>query len=180
MSPLGETEFPFMNAFLSRSLLAASLGLLPFGMAMADVGRAMPRTVPPAYTQECASCHTAYPPGLLPARSWQRVMNGLDRHYGTDAALDAATVQQLSTWLQTHAGTYKRVSEEPPQDRITRSAWFDRKHRKVEAAVWRLPSVRSAANCAACHTGADQGQFDDDHLSMPAGLTLRQRWLWVD
>ena len=169
-----------MTAYLPRALLLASLSLLPIGAALADGGRAMPMKVPPAYTQECGSCHAAYPPGMLPARSWQRVMSGLDRHYGTDASLDAATVQQLSAWLQTHAGTYKRVSEEPPQDRITRSAWFERKHRKVEPTVWQLPSVKSAANCAACHAGADQGRFDDDNLRMPEGLTLRQRRAWVD
>ena len=58
---------------------------------------------------------------MLPARSWQRIMSGLDQHFGTDASLDAATVAQLGQWLQTHAGTYKRVNEEPPQDRITRT-----------------------------------------------------------
>ena len=164
---------------LSRALLLAA-GFGTVGTALADSGRAMPRAVPPAYTAECASCHTAYPPGMLPARSWQRIMAGLDRHYGTDASLDAATVQQIGSWLQTHAGTYKRVAEEPPQDRITRSAWFVRKHDDIEPAVWKLPSVKSPANCAACHTGADQGQFDDDHLRMPAGLSLRQRWAWFD
>lgn len=169
-----------MTAYLPRALLLASLSLIPAGSALADAGQGRPIKVPPAYTQECASCHAAYPPGMLPARSWQRVMGGLDRHYGTDASLDAATVQQLSGWLQAHAGTYKRVSEEPPQDRITRSAWFERKHRKVEPSVWKLPSVKSAANCAACHTGADQGRFDDDNLRMPEGLTLRQRRAWFD
>lgn len=149
-------------------------------LALADNGRAMPKVVPQAYTQECASCHTAYPPSLLPAASWQRIMGGLDRHYGTDAALDAAAVQQISGWLQTHAGTYKRVTEAPPQDRITRSAWFVRKHDEIEPAVWKLPSVKSAANCAACHGGADQGQFDDENLRMPAGLSARQRSAWRD
>ncbi len=163
----------------ARGLLLAA-GIAPLGAALADGGRVMPAVVPPAYTAECAACHTAYPPGLLPARSWQRIMTGLDKHYGTDASLDAATVQQLSGWLQTHAGTTKRVAEEPPQDRITRSAWFVRKHDEVEPAVWKLPSVKSAANCAACHTGADKGRFDDDQLRMPAGLTLRQRWAWHD
>jgi hypothetical protein len=169
-----------MNALLHRALLAASVALAAAHPALADGGRAMPRTVPPAYTQECASCHLAYPPGMLPARSWQRVMSGLDRHYGTDASLDAATLQQLGTWLQAYAGTYKRVAEEPPQDRITRSAWFERKHRKVEPAVWHLPSVKSAANCAACHSGAEQGRFDDDDLRLPAGLSSRQRQAWAD
>ncbi|KRD26120.1 cytochrome C [Acidovorax sp. Root267] len=148
--------------------------------AHADRGRAMPRNVPSAYTQECAACHTAYPPGLLPAASWNRVMAGLDKHYGTNASLDAATVRQLNQWLQAHAGTYKRVKEEPPADRITRSAWFERKHRKIEPATWKLASVKSAANCAACHTGADQGQFDDHDLRTPAGLDARSRRAWND
>lgn len=169
-----------MTAYLPRALLVASLSLLCVGAALADGGRAMPMKVPPAYTQECGSCHAAYPPGMLPARSWQRVMSGLDKHYGTDASLNAVTTQQLSAWLQAHAGTYKRVSEEPPQDRITRSAWFSGKHRKVEPSVWKLPSVKSAANCAACHTSADQGRFEDKHLRVPEGLTLRQRSAWLD
>ena len=167
-----------MNALLSRALVATGLALL-MPSAFAD-GVAMPRTVPPTYRQECASCHVAYPPGMLPARSWQRVMNGLERHYGTDASLDPAPVQQLSAWLQANAGTYKRVAEEPPQDRITRSAWFERKHRQIEPAVWQLPSVKSAANCAACHVGAEQGRFDDDSLRLPAGLTPRQRAAFSD
>lgn len=146
----------------------------------ADSGPLMPKVVPPAYSQECAACHTAYPPGLLPARSWQRIIGGLDRHFGTDASLDPATVQQLAGWLQAHAGTYKRVAPEPPEDRITRSAWFVRKHRGIEPGVWQLPSVKTAANCAACHTGTEQGLYDDDRLQMPAGLSPRQRRAWQD
>ncbi|GMV54682.1 MAG: hypothetical protein AMXMBFR6_04870 [Betaproteobacteria bacterium] len=169
-----------MNATRIPALFTASLGLFALGSAFADGGQIMPRTVPSAYTQECTSCHVAYPPGMLPARSWRRVMGRLDRHYGTDASLDAATVQQLGAWLQAYAGTYKRVEEEPPQDRITRSTWFERKHRKIGLAVWHLPSVKSAANCAACHAGALQGRFYDDDLRMPSGLTLRQRWAWND
>lgn len=167
---------PFALTFASAPVAA----LLMATTAHADSGRAMPAQVPKAYTQECAACHLAYPPGLLPAASWRRVMTGLDQHYGTDASLDAATVQQLSAWLQSHAGTYKRMTTEPPEDRITRSAWFERKHRQVEPAVWKLPSVKSAAHCAACHGGADQGDFDDDRLRMPAGLSARQQAAWRD
>lgn len=167
-------------ASLRPAALAAALCMLPFASAQADSGRAMPRNVPAAYTQECAACHTAYPPGLLPAASWNRVMQGLDRHYGTDASLDPTTVRQLNQWLLAHAGTYKRVNEEPPEDRLTRSAWFERKHRKIEPATWKLASVKSAANCAACHTGADEGRFDDHDLRMPAGLDARSRRAWND
>lgn len=169
-----------MNRFFSARAVLIALGCATLSVAQADSDRLLPRHTPAAYIAECAACHTAYPPALLPARSWQRIMTGLDQHYGTDASLDAATVQQLGTWLQAHAGTYKRVAEEPPQDRITRSAWFERKHRHIEPAVWKLASVKSAANCAACHTGADQGRFDDDNLKFPAGLDERYRRAWRD
>jgi mono/diheme cytochrome c family protein len=169
------------NALLLAGVVAA---LAAASVARADGGNLLPRSMPKAYVPECASCHTAYPPALLPAASWQRLMGGLKQHYGSDASLDPATVAQLSQWLQANAGTYKRVregvSEAPPQDRITRSAWFERKHRRIEPAVWALPSVKSAANCAACHGGADQGRYDDDELRFPAGLTQRQRWMWHD
>ena len=129
---------------------------------------------------ECAACHTAYAPGLLPARSWQRIMTGLDKHYGTDASLDDATVKQLSTWLRANAGTYKRVSEEPPQDRLTRSAWFVRKHDDIPPSVWKHASIKSPPTCAPCHTGADRGDFDDDNIRMPAGVSLGLRRFWHD
>lgn len=162
--------------------LAAGITLafaLP-GTAQADGGRAMPRVVPQAYTQECASCHTAYPPAMLPAESWRRIMNGLDRHYGTDASLDAATVEKLATWLQVESANARRPVAPPPEDRITRTAWFQREHRKLDPTVWKLASVKSAANCAACHTGADQGRFSEHDLRMPAGMTARQRLNWGD
>jgi mono/diheme cytochrome c family protein len=121
----------------------------------------------PQYQQECAACHVAFPPGMLPAASWQRLIANLARHYGTDASLDAATTQELSTWLSSHAGTYKRVRDAPPDDRITRSAWFTREHHEVSAATWKLPAVKSASNCAACHTQADQGDFSERYIRIP-------------
>lgn len=171
-----------MNRWTARRRLwaAALCGAALAAAAHADGGRKLPADIPAAYTQECASCHVAYPPGMLPARSWQRVMAGLERHYGTDASLDAVTAQHIHAWLQAHAGRDKRVAAEPPEDRITRSAWFERKHREIEPAVWRLASVKSAANCAACHLGAERGRFDDDDLRVPAGLDARQRLRWHD
>jgi len=151
---------------LTKALASPLVAWLLSGLAWAD-GSLMPAQVLPLYKQECAACHTAYPPGLLPAPSWQRVMRGLDAHYGTDASLEPAQVQQITGWLVANAGTYKRVREEPPQDRLTRSAWFARKHREVDAAVWKRASVKSAAQCSACHTQADKGLFDEHQVRIP-------------
>ena len=170
------------RSFRDRLSRFFALAVLCAVAASAHAGerRAMPADVPDAYLQECASCHVAYAPGALPAASWRRIMSGLDSHFGTDAALDAATAARIDAWLQRHAGTWKRVSEEPPQDRITRSRWFERKHRKVDTAVWRHDSVKSAANCGACHAGADRGRFDEDDLRFPAGLDARHWRAWND
>jgi Dihaem cytochrome c len=150
------------------------------GLAHADSYSSARVPLLPKYQEECAACHIAYVPGMLPAASWSRLMGGLSKHYGTDASLDEATVRELSGWLKANAGTYKRVSEAPPQDRITQSTWFVREHRKVDAPVWQLASVKSAANCAACHTGAAQGCYNESELKYPQGLDARSRCAWAD
>ncbi|MEQ1685003.1 MAG: diheme cytochrome c [Burkholderiaceae bacterium] len=153
-------RFPFRRVFWGGF---AALGLAQ--AALADDHRRVPLL--PKYQQECAACHVPYPPGMLPAASWQHLMNNLPRHYGTDASLDPASVKELSTWLAANAGTYKRVREEPPEDRITRSAWFIRKHDEVPAATWKLPAVKSASQCAACHAQAEQGDFNERNVRIP-------------
>ncbi|MBT9504377.1 MAG: diheme cytochrome c [Burkholderiaceae bacterium] len=148
--------------------LAALAVLALASSAWADgEGRTARVPLNPKYQQECAACHLAYPPGMLPAASWQRLMTQLPQHFGSDASLDPATLKELSAWLGANAGSYRRVREEPPQDRITRSAWFVRKHDEVAAATWKLPAVKSAANCAACHTRADQGDFNERYVRIP-------------
>ena len=107
----------------------------------------VPASSLPKYLQECASCHMAYPPGLLPPSSWQHLMANLDKHFGTDASLTPADASQIGNWLSANSGTYKRVNGAPPQDRISQSDWFLRKHRagEVPANVWTRASVRSAS-----------------------------------
>ena len=152
--------------------LAKAIALLPLSGALSAAWADTPGPTPPPlpqYQAECAACHLAYPPGLLPAASWQRLMAGLGRHFGTDASLDAGTTRAISAWLTQHAGTYKRVNEEPPQDRISRSSWFLRKHnaREVSPEVWKRASVGSPANCTACHAQADKGNFNEHDVRIP-------------
>lgn len=149
----------------TAAVLLATLFTVATAGADGDRRAAVPLL--PRYASECASCHIAYPPGMLPAASWNRLMQDLPRHFGTDASVDAATSKELSQWLATHAGTHKRVREVPPEDRITRSAWFIREHRELAPATWQRPMIRSAANCAACHTEAEQGDFDEHRVRIP-------------
>jgi nitrate/TMAO reductase-like tetraheme cytochrome c subunit len=127
----------------------------------------MPANVLPAYQSECASCHMAYPPAMLSKAAWQKIMQGLDHHYGTDASVDAATRRQIGVWLQAHGGTYKRVEESSPGERLSTTQWFESKHRKIDKAVWARQSIKGKAHCQVCHTSADIGNFEDDHVRIP-------------
>jgi hypothetical protein len=149
---------------MSRAALAL-VALLLAGASHADAV-AVPGNAPPAYAQECGACHTAYPPGLLPAASWTRIMGSLEKHFGTNAALDDKAAAELSRYLQSNAGTYKRAAA-TPDARITSAHWFQRKHRKVAPATWKLASLGTPANCAACHSGAAQGDFSERNLTVP-------------
>lgn len=120
-----------------------------------------------SYRQECASCHMAYPPDFLSKLAWGRVMSSLSSHYGVDASLDAATVAEISTWLNQTGGTYKRVVEASRDDRITTTSWFTRKHREIQPNVYQRASIQSPARCVACHTGVERGIFSDDFVRIP-------------
>jgi hypothetical protein len=153
---------------LRAAICLAMLAMAPMAGADDHEGKHRSRVPPlPQYQQECGACHVAFPSALLPAESWQRVMNTLPRHYGVDASLDAPLQQQIGAWLAANAGSGKRASQAPPEDRITRGAWFVREHREVSAGTWALPAVKSAANCIACHVGAEQGDFSERSIRMP-------------
>lgn len=121
----------------------------------------------PAWQAECGSCHVAYPPRLLQAQSWRRIMQGLDRHFGVDASLDAPTAAAIGAFLDANAQRTDGKRFDPAATRITESRWFRHEHDEIGAAVWQRASVRSAANCGACHAQADRGIFGERDVRIP-------------
>ena len=128
----------------------------------------MPTDVPASYEAECASCHMAYPPALLSQQSWKNLMSGLSKHFGTDASLDPKTQTELTNWLVKNATTRQKYSETAPDNRITKTSWFIRKHDEVNADVWKRASIKSPANCGACHIDAANGVFSERNIKIPA------------
>ena len=110
----------------------------------------------------------AYPPGLLSEKSWQNVMSGLSKHFGTDASIDQKDQIEITNWLKKNAATRQKYSELAPENRITKTSWFIRKHDEIKADVWRRPSIKSPANCGACHTNAAEGIFSEKNVAIPA------------
>jgi hypothetical protein len=126
-----------------------------------------PAQVNAKWQQECSSCHVAFAPGLLPAESWRKVMGGLDKHFGTDASLAAEESKGITDFLVSNASNRWSTSTAPM--RITEAAWFKREHseKEIPPAVWNNPLVKSPANCQACHTQADRGDFSERNIKVP-------------
>lgn len=124
---------------------------------------------------ECSSCHMAFPPAMLPARSWTRMMAEQDKHFGESLGIDPATTKEILAFLQKNAGDVvqaghaSRFARSVPAgqttQRITETSGWKREHDEVSAKAWR--NVQSKANCAACHQGAEKGNFDEDDVRIP-------------
>ncbi len=136
------------------------------------------------WVAECGACHVPYPPQLLPAASWSRIMDGLSDHFGENAELSAETASRIRGYLMAHAADAKGLGWGYDDDegrgrarkatvgfdaplRITETRWFMKEHDEVSPQVWKRESVGSPANCGACHQGADKGDFNEHRIRIP-------------
>lgn len=154
--------------------ILVTMVLLLAGTAWADGGKNLAPSSPNIkWKNECSACHVAYPPSLLPQRSWSKMMTGLDRHFGQDASLDAATAKEITDFLLKNSAdrsgskVMRHLGPNEAPQRITETAWFVREHDEVAPQVWKRPKVGSAANCAACHVGAERGDYSEHQIRIP-------------
>jgi len=173
-------------------LLAGGLTLTPCGIAHADdddeygeheggrhaLSVDVPAVANKLYASECGSCHFAYHPGWLPARSWQQMMGNLADHFGENAELDSATRDALTGYLAAHAADSEpnRMSrrilaslkaDETPQ-RISDLRFMRHEHDEIPSRMMENnPKVGSRSSCQACHTQAAAGIFDEHGVNIP-------------
>ena len=130
----------------------------------------------PLYVEECGSCHMAYPPGALPARSWEKMMAGLADHFGDNAELEPAEMAALTDYLVANSAERSRgdISElskrtkasETPL-RITELRYFKKEHDEIPARAFKNQPDLKLANCDACHTKADQNSYRERDINIP-------------
>ncbi len=130
------------------------------------------------YQDECGGCHFAYQPGLLPEKSWRKMMVGLEDHFGDNAELDVETQNSLLDYLVVNSAdksNYKRSKRimgslrqgEVPL-RISDTVYFKRKHDEIAMRhVTGNKDVGSYSNCNACHAEADTGSYNEDEINIP-------------
>jgi hypothetical protein len=130
------------------------------------------------YQAECGSCHFAFQPGLLPQRSWQKIMGELDNHFGDNAELEATLHKTILTYLIANSAEHSNYlrsrnlvdsinSNEIPM-RITDTLYFKRKHNQIpEQLVKGNPATGSFSNCNTCHRHAEQGLYNEHDVLIP-------------
>lgn len=146
--------------------IALAMATLPATPVQADTKWRTPPS--PEYRDECGSCHIAFPPQMLDAASWRALMDGLSKHFGSDASVDEKRRLAIADFLQQNAG--RRTTQDAkgkPLLRIGETAYFVKEHREIDAATWRRPSIKTAANCGACHKQAAAGDFDEHSIAIP-------------
>ena len=123
------------------------------------------------FEEECASCHMAFPPQMLHADSWRAMMGDLSHHFGSDASIDEKRRVAITDFLVAHAGGRKTGSTRDaagrPLLRITETARFEKKHREIATATFARASIKSPANCTACHTRAAAGDYSERSINIP-------------
>lgn len=140
----------------------------------------------PLYIKECGACHTAYLPGLLPARSWELHMSRLERHFGENVTLPADKHAAIRNYLVDHAADrskyegsltiMERIDADRTPYRFMDMPLYREMHRIVLEVIHRKPriKVQKLTNCNACHQMADEGSFGNSELLIP-GLTPTEK-----
>lgn len=130
------------------------------------------------YDKECSSCHFAYQPGLLPERSWVKLMQNLENHFDTDASLEPEDNKKILDYLVENSAEkfteYKRsrkinnsIRADETPIAVSKTRYFIKKHREIRADLITQKDVGSLSNCMTCHTTADKGSYSERYINIP-------------
>ena len=134
-------------------------------------------TIPSVYKKECAACHMAFPPNMLPAKSWKSLMSGLQDHFGEDASIDEPARKDIEEFLVKNAAEQsleeasikfiRSIDKDSPPLRITDIPYWKEKHKFINPVIYQRESIKSKINCAACHKWSEYGSFEDSDIRIP-------------
>lgn len=118
------------------------------------------------FANECGSCHAIYPPFLLPKQSWTLMMGDLENHFGDDASIETEQNEEITNFLRNNSAEHfdtkvaqKIIAEQkdPNNIAITKNKYWIKSHATISAKTFAQPSIKSKANCFACHKQLEQG-----------------------
>ena len=136
----------------------------------------LPKVTNEVYKENCGACHFAYPPGLLLARSWMKIIDNPGGHAGGDLSIDKNTKDEIKKYLnqnsaeKSQSNISKRILASIGSDvpsKISKVPYIRNKHHEIKQEVFSRKSIGSRGNCIACHKTAEQGEYDDDNVTIP-------------
>ncbi|MDB4257494.1 diheme cytochrome c [Arcobacteraceae bacterium] len=130
------------------------------------------------YIKECGSCHFGFQTGLLAEKSWVKIMNNLENHFGTDAFIGKENYNAILSYLKTNSSEkameYKRsrrmrnsISSHTTPIKITEVRYFRDKHDEIPSRIINQKEVRILSNCMSCQTRAEKGSYSEREISIP-------------
>lgn len=105
------------------------------------------------YLENCASCHIALPPEVMPSETWRRLLLEPQEHYGQK--LEPMIGPSLRvTW--NYLSTFSRPSleKEAIPYRVAESRFFKALHPRVK-----FPQPVKIGSCVTCHPGVSQFNY---------------------
>lgn len=148
---------------MNRIALGATILTTLCGAAVAHAGSHQYGLYPASYVEECGSCHVPYPPQRMTQAGWETQMHNLQRHYGTDASIDAPAHKAILSYLIANASTKEKSAPADSTARMTKTRWFIKEHGTTP------PKGQSLSNCSVCHTQAEKGDYSERTLKTPTG-----------
>lgn len=105
------------------------------------------------YLENCASCHIALPPEVLPSESWRRLLLEPEQHYGKQLEPIFGPSRRI-LWEYLQAFSRPLIGKEKIPFGISESRFFKALHPRVK-----FSQPIKAATCVSCHPGATQFNF---------------------
>ena len=157
-------------------VMSPLIAVLYFSTAM-GTKQPVTLTIPPAYKKECGSCHMAFPPNALPAKSWRIMMADLQDHFGDDASIEEAARIEIEDFLVRNSAErsleeasikfIRSIGQDNPPLRITDIRYWKEKHKSIHQDIYKRETIKSKINCVACHKWAEYGSFEDSDIKIP-------------
>lgn len=128
------------------------------------------------YMDSCGLCHLLYQPGLLPAGSWERIIAGLDDHFGAKVGLNPESKRAIGNYLKLHAAEHSQVElsveilkslDRQTPIRLYQIPYLQQSHHEFHPDTYKQKAIGSFANCLACHKTAEEGIYDEKDVNLP-------------
>jgi cytochrome b len=128
------------------------------------------------FYEKCGNCHKIYPPFLLTEKSWIRIMDGLDNHFGekiTDQNISKQEAIVIKNYLLKNAAEHStreaavKIVASVKDGRpiaITKTLYWIETHKNIPRSAYSDKKIKDKSNCFSCHKNIEKGNTEDINI----------------